>query len=67
MEVALNQDIMEIYHVDTADLANRDFVSDEGISSTPTTYIIKDGVIVETFVGHRTVVFLETVIIDYLS
>ena len=67
MEAAENQNITEIFHVDTIDPSNSMFVDDENISSTPTTYLVKNGVIVETFVGFKTTAQVEQLIIDFIS
>ncbi len=66
MEAAENQSFTEIFHVDTIDPSNKDFVDDEGINYTPTTYFIKDGVIVNTFIGFKTTAEVEQLILDYL-
>ena len=67
MEAAMNQDITEIFHVDTIDSSNSDFVDNEGVNATPTTYIVKDGVIVETIVGYKTTEATELILIEKLS
>ena len=67
MEAALNQDIMDIYHVDTVDPSNEDFVNDEAGNYTPTTFIVKDGVVVEIIIGYKTTAEVEAIILDKLS
>ena len=67
MEAALNQNISEIYHVDTIDSSNSQFVDDEKVNYTPTTYIVKDGVVVETIIGFKTTEAIEQLLIDRLS
>lgn len=66
-EAALNQNITEIYHVDTIDSVNSVFVSDENINATPTTYLVKDGVVVQTVIGYKSTEAMEQLLIDYLS
>lgn len=67
MEAAESQGFTEIYHIDTIDPSNSSFVSIEGISSTPTTYLVKDGLVVKTFIGYQTTETTEQLIIDFLS
>lgn len=67
MTAAENQSITEIFHVDTIDPSNEDFVDDEGIRSTPTTYLIKNGVIVHAFIGYKTADDVELLLIEHLS
>ena len=56
-----------IYHVDSIDPLNSDFVDDEGVVITPTTYLIKDGVVVETIIDFQTREATEQLITDNLS
>lgn len=67
MDAAVNQNITEIYHVDTIDSSNTAFLTKENISSTPTTYFIKDGVVVQVVIGFKTTEATEQIIIDTLS
>ena len=67
MSAAKNQNVDMIYHVDTKDDLNRDFVNDLNLSQTPTTYIYKDGVLVETINGYLSLSNTEQVIIDYIN
>lgn len=67
MEAALNQGIMDIYHVDTIDDGNKAFVTNEQINVTPTTFIIKDGFVVETIIGFKTTAEVEQILITELS
>lgn len=65
MEAAQNHGLTELYHVNTIDSNNRDFVQTEGISVTPTTYFIVDGVVAETLYGFRTTEELETILLNH--
>lgn len=53
-EAAQNLEIDMIYHVDTIDDLNEEFVNNERVFTTPTTFIFKDGVLVDTIVGYMT-------------
>ncbi len=64
---AENRGIELIFHVDTTDSLNSEFVNSEGIYATPTTFIYKDGVLIETIVGYQTQSTMEQLIIDSLS
>lgn len=66
-EAAENKSITQIFHVDTIDPSNSDFVDDENINYTPTTYLVKDGVIVHSFIGFKTTAEVETLIEDYIQ
>lgn len=66
-DAAVNEMIDMIYHVDSVDKLNKDFVSMEGINTTPTTYIIKDGEIVQTIIGFRTTAEMETILQNHFS
>ena len=67
MEAAINQDITEIYHIDTVDSHNQTFVDDEGVHATPTTFIVIDGVIVRRIVGYKSTSDMEQIIIGLLT
>lgn len=67
MEAALNNDFTVIYHIDTIDSSNSSFLNAENITSTPTTYFVKDGVIVNEMVGFRTTTAIEDIITDTLT
>lgn len=67
MTAAENLDISVIYHVDTIDPLNDMFVTDENVYLTPTTFIYKDGVLVETIIGYQTQTQTETLINDALN
>lgn len=67
MEAAISQNFTEIYHVDTIDSNNKSFVDDENVRATPTTYLIKDGVIVESYAGFKTTSATEQLLIDSFS
>lgn len=67
MEAAENQGYSVIYHVDTVDPSNKDFVDDEGYNLTPTTVLVKDGMIVETILGYKTAEQMEQYLLDNLS
>lgn len=65
-QAALNQGLTMIYHVDTIDELNEDYITAEGVNVTPTTYIVKDGVVVEVIIGFKTTAETEQLIIDNL-
>lgn len=67
MEAAENLDIDMIYHVDSVDDENESFIVDGGYNYTPTTLIIKDGVIVEVVIGYKTTAEIQTLLDDSLS
>ena len=67
MEAALNQNLTEIYHIDTIDPSNTSYINDENVNATPTTYFVKDGVIVEIVVGYKTTADIEQILIASLS
>jgi predicted bacteriocin transport accessory protein len=67
MEAAIKMDINSIFHVDTIDPNNKMFVDEEVVRSTPTTYIVKDGVVVETIIGYRSASDLEDILNEILS
>ena len=66
-EAAINQGLDELYHVDSIDDLNEDFVSMEGIRTTPTTYIVVNGEIVEELYGYQPLADMKQLIIDYFS
>lgn len=63
-EVAQSKNIDTIYHVDTLDPSNTAFLSRENITSTPITFIIKDGVVLTSVLGYRTSEDLNTILTD---
>lgn len=67
MVAAENRGLTEIYHIDTIDPLNKTFIDDNGINLTPTTYIVKDGVVVQTVIGFKTTEAMEQILIDTLS
>ena len=67
MEAAENQNFTVIYHVDTIDSNNTTFVRDEGVTATPTTYFVKNGVIVEIVIGYINTEDVELIIVNTLS
>ena len=67
MEAAENQGVTTIYHIDTTDPLNDEYVDDVDVRITPTTYIYKDGVLVETLVGYRTMADTERLIEESFS
>ena len=64
-QAAENQGVDMIFHVSTTSSANRDFVDDVNVRSTPTVYYYKDGVLVETAEGYRTLGATEQLIQDH--
>ena len=54
MDAAESLGIDTIYHIDTTDPLNTDYIADVGVPQTPTTFIYVDGVLVETIHGYET-------------
>jgi predicted bacteriocin transport accessory protein len=67
MEAAENLDMEMIYHVDSVDDENEMFITDGGYNYTPTTLIVKDGVIVEVVIGYKTTSEIQQLLEDSLS
>jgi predicted bacteriocin transport accessory protein len=67
MEAAENLDFTEIYHVDSIDSLNAMFINTNNITGTPTTFVFKEGVLVEAIVGYRTLEDTEDLISNALS
>jgi predicted bacteriocin transport accessory protein len=66
-DAAENLDLDVVYHVDTLDTLNKDFVDDENVNVTPTTYIYKDGVLVATIVGYKNLTDTQTTLDNSLN
>ncbi len=66
-EAAENKNITMIYHIDTTDTLNTTFVSNENVAATPTTFIYKDGLLVATIIGYKTLADTEMIIDNALS
>lgn len=67
MDAAVSHGLSVIYHVDTIDPINETFVSTEQAYSTPTTYVVKDGVVVATIIGYKTTADTETILTNSLT
>lgn len=67
MEAANNLNISEILHVDSVDPSNEAFIEAENINYTPTTFIVKNGVVVQTVVGFKTTAEIEQILDDSLN
>jgi len=66
-EAAENLSLDMIYYIDTTDPLNETFVDDESVNTTPTTFIVVNGVIVETIKGFKTTADIQLIIDNHLS
>lgn len=67
MDVAEELDISVLYHVDSTDSLNSSFISVNNITGTPTTFVFREGNLVEAIVGYRNATETQQLIEDALS